>query len=243
MIISNSRKFVFIHIHKTGGTSMEIALDPYLSWNDIVLGGSEFGVAIEMPYARRFGLSKHSTLEALCNLCGSEILRDYYVFALVRNPLDRICSLYNFVGNIVENSAGELNIQPKDLTEYVSKFPDTLQSKRSLTWPSTVAFLQTSCFSEFLRSSRAAQDMGFRSQVSSVRLSPQSLLSVETYKLEEIGESLPIIRKRIGLDFAFPHQNKSRRVFVTPELVSNEDKRYIESLYAEDYAAFGYQES
>ena len=43
MIICHSRKYVFIHIHKTGGTSVESALEPTLHWNDLLLGSTPFG--------------------------------------------------------------------------------------------------------------------------------------------------------------------------------------------------------
>jgi hypothetical protein len=40
MIISHSRKFIFIHIHKTAGESISEALRPYLSGRDLLLGTS-----------------------------------------------------------------------------------------------------------------------------------------------------------------------------------------------------------
>src|SRR5215469_2544795 len=58
MIISHSRRFIFVHIHKAGGTSVEQALDPHLAWNDLILGGSQFGEKIQGAYQKRFGLNK-----------------------------------------------------------------------------------------------------------------------------------------------------------------------------------------
>ena len=47
MIISNSHKFIFVHVMKTAGTSVSAALDPWLRWNDIAIGGTRFGEQIQ----------------------------------------------------------------------------------------------------------------------------------------------------------------------------------------------------
>ena len=39
MIISNSKRFIFLHVPKAAGTSITIMLDAELEWDDIVLGG------------------------------------------------------------------------------------------------------------------------------------------------------------------------------------------------------------
>ena len=49
MIISNSHKFIFVHILKTAGTSICAALDPTLRWNDVILGGTGFGEKMNAP--------------------------------------------------------------------------------------------------------------------------------------------------------------------------------------------------
>jgi hypothetical protein len=56
MILSYSKKFVFIHLDKCGGTSVEFSLRPYLPKQDLVLGDSDrlmFGPLGD-------GLSKHA---------------------------------------------------------------------------------------------------------------------------------------------------------------------------------------
>ena len=39
MIISHTHRLIFVHIQKTAGTSVTVALDPFMGWNDIILGG------------------------------------------------------------------------------------------------------------------------------------------------------------------------------------------------------------
>src|SRR5215469_1250703 len=98
MIISHSRKFIFVHIHKTAGTSVEIGLDPWLSWDDVVLGSTPRGQAINNTYHARFGLNKHSSIAEIERVCGKQLVDGCFTFATVRHPVSRLCSLYNFVG-------------------------------------------------------------------------------------------------------------------------------------------------
>jgi hypothetical protein len=166
-------------------------------------------------------------------ICGSAILKNYYVFALVRHPLHRVCSLYNFIGRVVDRWAAELGVAPENLAQRVAENPDLPEKIPALAWSATVAFLQTAGFSEFLRNEHAKRDMAYSSQVSRP-------LGAETYKLEDMKENLPALGRKLGFDFDFPHLNRRGRVFVTPDAVSSEDRSYIEKLYAEDYAALGY---
>jgi hypothetical protein len=121
MIISHSRRFVFVHIHKAGGTSVEQALDPHLAWNDLILGGSPFGERIQAPFQKRFGLSKHSTIAEIEAVCGSRYLEEYFVFSVVREPLARLCSVYNFVATTVNNWAVRQNIPLEDAPRLITQ--------------------------------------------------------------------------------------------------------------------------
>ena len=60
MIWSASRKFCFIHIPKTGGTTITAAYEPHMLFDDVVLGGTMLGEALQSRYRDRFGVHKHS---------------------------------------------------------------------------------------------------------------------------------------------------------------------------------------
>lgn len=79
MIISETRHFLFVHIIKTAGMSIEQALSPYA----------------ERPESVRH-LSRHASATDMRTAIGSDVFQRMYKFAFVRNPWDLELSLYHF---------------------------------------------------------------------------------------------------------------------------------------------------
>jgi hypothetical protein len=240
MIISHSRRFIFIHIHKAGGTSVEIGLDKFLSWNDLILGSTALGETMEDQYRRRFKLQKHSSVSDVETICGREIVSSYYLFSVVRHPLDRLNSLYNFVGSIIHQWAATQNISPAEVAAYIDTHPEILKQKPALTWPASRAFIRTKNFSEFIRNDQLSLDSGFHTQVSRLKSSVDGAIKGYVFKLEESAKWIPRIRQALGINFELPHQNKSELALSSRESIAEEDRTFIENYYAEDYAAFDY---
>ena len=96
MIISHSRKFVFVHIQKNAGTSITKYLDKHLTYQDLLLGCNKFGESINRSYRKKFGLHKHAHAIKIKDVMGDETWNSYFSFSFVRNPYDRIVSLYNW---------------------------------------------------------------------------------------------------------------------------------------------------
>ena len=98
MIISPSRGYIFVHIPKTGGTSLTAALENMSLDDDILIGNSPKS---HLKWQSNDGsgrfLWKHSTLADTEWLISPEQLQYFFTIALVRNPWDRIVSSYSYL--------------------------------------------------------------------------------------------------------------------------------------------------
>jgi len=121
MILSHSKKFIYIHLEKCGGTSIEEYLMPFLEWDDILLGGTTYGWEMINLYRKRFGddymikhgLYKHSTAQDIKRYAGDEIWNTYYKFATVRNPEKLVKSLYFFTQKNISQYINSIDINKK----------------------------------------------------------------------------------------------------------------------------------
>jgi hypothetical protein len=101
MVVSYSHRFAFIHVPKTGGSSVSIALARYAEpamdygpnrWLDRI------GIHVNhfAPYrSKRFRL--HTPAETLRQQLPPEVFGRLFKFAFVRNPWDLLVSSYHFV--------------------------------------------------------------------------------------------------------------------------------------------------
>lgn len=74
MIISHSLKLIFVHVHRTGGTSLSEVLKSYSKGNVQVLVQHDNAQSSAAPYFKQYP--------------------DYFTFGFARNPWDRIASWY-----------------------------------------------------------------------------------------------------------------------------------------------------
>ena len=109
MIISHKKKFVFIHIYKTGGTTVSEHLKQYSRLREKVTTfwpTSKFFSAIAIAFKLYDnggkwinGVHKHATAMELREYLGNELYENYFSFCIVRNPYDFLVSLYSFIKN------------------------------------------------------------------------------------------------------------------------------------------------
>lgn len=97
MIISNSRRFIFVHVPKAAGTSVTHELSRFTTFRDIEVGGTKYGEKLQNLYASRFDLRKHSTAAEIRAKAGPEVWSNFFVFGFVRNPYARAYSLWKFL--------------------------------------------------------------------------------------------------------------------------------------------------
>ena len=95
MLISDSKKFIFVHISKTAGTSIRAALNPHCisvpsdKWHSFLR-------RFDLPKNyQRFKFSKHAFLSDAQRKVPTDIYQSYFKFAVVRNPWDRLVSGYH----------------------------------------------------------------------------------------------------------------------------------------------------
>ena len=97
MIINNTHRFIYIHIPKTAGSSITKYFSVLSRYCDLEIGGTEFGEGVQEPYRNRFGISKHITATSLLQKIGVDDWRSFYTFTIVRNPISRCVSTFNFL--------------------------------------------------------------------------------------------------------------------------------------------------
>ncbi|MGR3801908.1 sulfotransferase family protein [Marinibacterium profundimaris] len=123
MILSRGRGYVFVHIPKTGGTAMALALEGRAMKDDILLG--------DTPKARRRRkrvkgvesrgrLWKHSTLADIDGLVALDELKGLFAFTLVRNPWDRMVSYYHWLRAQGFDHPTVAKAQRMDFTDFAS---------------------------------------------------------------------------------------------------------------------------
>jgi len=133
MIISKSRNYVFVHIPKTGGTALTLALEDRAARDDIIIG--------DTPKAqrrkKRLGeltpkgrLWKHSTLADIDGILSTDELAQMFCVTLVRNPWDRAVSYYHW-------------LRAQSFDHHAVGLAKQLEFDPFLRHPSTVAAFQT----------------------------------------------------------------------------------------------------
>lgn len=96
MLISSRKKFIFIHIYKTAGTSMLAALWPHSAGKMQLKATTALKRFRIMPPFEPQCHPDHITAPDLVARIGRETFDKYFSFAIVRNPWDWQVSLYQF---------------------------------------------------------------------------------------------------------------------------------------------------
>jgi hypothetical protein len=233
MIISHSRRFVFVHIHKTAGESVSEALRPYLAPGDLVLGTSFRGELANVWYERRHGLQKHSGAKKIRAYLGQAAWDEYLTFSFVRDPFDRVRSLYFYFERMLALR------RRRSLRNALLWLPGT-DFRDPLKWPGMQAYLETRTFSEFIRHPAFGPTVvGARPQADILCDHDGRLMVDVVGRYERLQEDFAAIAARLGLEGArLGWRNASRNREADPAEAA--DRAYLAGMYARDHALFGY---
>ena len=94
-IVNRTHGFIFIHIPKTGGTSIKEHLREYRYENDIYVDGP--ADVEKLAGSNESGIRKHSSAVQVRGVLGSAEFGRLFKFCVVRNPFIRTLSLFRFL--------------------------------------------------------------------------------------------------------------------------------------------------
>lgn len=210
MIISNSKNFLYIHLEKCGGTSIEYALKPYLDDKDIFISSLDFGdFDVEKYYMNNYNLWKHTPARQI-----KEYLNDkwdiFYKFATVRNPTEIMISLYYYNKDFFDKN----NIYGFNDVEYNENLNNNfiIQNNKLITSSThslyfAQSILDNTHINGFIDKTIKNNDYSVSSQID--RLDP----NVEIFDISQINDKWTYILKKIKMPTNIPLKqlNKSTR--------------------------------
>ena len=230
-ILSNSHDFVFVHLHKCGGSSVEIAYQPHAKWNDIVLGSTDAGERLQHIYRKLHGLHKHSTAAEIQDVVGP-FWNEAWTFSLIRHPVSIMESFYRWIHKLIDNFA-QTSEQPFDVV--LDKIRNKVVDRPFMQYEVTQPFANAEDFNDFVMRFSKKSTLGTIFD----RLSRDGELIVdEVFKLEEVDKLWKALSKRTGATIMPEHKNKGSRV---DDIVwSQEALQLVEDMHAVDLEVFKY---
>jgi hypothetical protein len=136
-IINTSNSFIFIHIPKTGGTSVSRYYSALSTPIDIEIGATSFGEALQPHYRQRFGIGKHCTARGMKEALGAETYNRYWTFCFSRNPFTRTISIFTFLKEWLPRAASKGNEQAGQHWKKFQRFHSVMDMLDSPYWHET----------------------------------------------------------------------------------------------------------
>ncbi|MDH3638038.1 MAG: sulfotransferase family protein [Gammaproteobacteria bacterium] len=218
MLISDSHRFIFVHIPRTGGTSVKNALNPfsvkcaYARWEKWL---TRFGLVRDYHH---FRFRTHCTLMDIQRHVPQEIFDTYFKFTVVRHPWSRLKSEYRFLflGSDLHNN----------------------RRRHRHRW-----LRQVHSFEEFVFQ-RVNHPNAFQFDMVKV---PAGGLGIDfAGRTEYLESDFDVIRERIKVQAPLTHDNKARKGAVTTGPEASTDSTEVREFFLEywqrDLEVFGYHD-
>ncbi|MGB8624392.1 MAG: sulfotransferase family 2 domain-containing protein [Paracoccaceae bacterium] len=213
MIISRGRRYIFVHIPKTGGTAMSLALEGRAMADDILIGDTPKAKRRRhrLKGAQASGrLWKHSRLSDIHGLVAQAEIETFFTFTLVRNPWDRVVSYYHW-------------LRMQDFDHQAVTLAGKLDFSGFLNHPHTRLSLGAESYGSYMR------DFGGTERCRAF------------LRLEHLVTDLAPLEAHLGFALAeLPRANGSDRRPDYRDYYSPEDADLVGRLCAQDIARFGY---
>ena len=212
MIISTRRRYIFVHIPKTGGTSLALALEARAAADDILIGDTP---KAQRRRGRLKGLQaagrlwKHSTLADIDGILPPEQMAQMKVICMVRNPWDRLVSYYHW-------------LQEQTFDHEAVRLAQALSFSGFLNHPHTQASFLQWPFERHVTLANGAKRGDF------------------FVRLEDFQRDIAAFEAHLGFGIELPKANVSRRRRDYRSYYSEADSELVARLCAEDIARFGY---
>lgn len=216
MIISHTKKFIFVHIYKTAGTSISKILLPharfiekissyYPSYILIKIINHIFGLN-DLGNKWINGLHKHASATEIKNYLDKKVFDEYYKFAFVRHPMDWQVSLYEYIKNTRH--------QDHEKVKKIS-FKEFVFREVEKNAPLQIDFIMEN----------------------------NNFIVDKFFKFENIDKDLQSLFKILNIDFNksnIKHLNKSPRIKNFYQYYDDELEKIVREYYSKDFKLLGY---
>lgn len=233
MIVSLNRRYVFVHIHKCAGTSIEVALAKSLRHNDFVMGSTKSGEKNQEFLKKAIGLNKHSTAMEARQFLGDAQYEQFYKFAFVRHPIDRLHSLYSYALKMAQNSP----MTDEEHKAFISR--GELPKRSPFRYKAVIAALQSTSFSDFVLHPLTWEDAGAQPQWRSVTDDSGKLIVDFIGHVESIEEDFATVCQKLEVVAPLEIKNSSKEAKTSRDL-SALALETVQSRFARDFEFFGY---
>ena len=212
MPVSRALGCIFVHIPRTGGTSIEAALGMHGDWR-VENKETMFGQIASPELKRRIASTaflQHATASELRDLLPEEFGK-YFRFTFVRNPWDRMVSVYCRMDPHMQASAESTGLRFAGIS-----------------------------FDEFVERTENFRHAHLDAQDRFVFDAAGDCLVDFIGRYERLAEDFAAVCARLGMTANLPHRNASTRVAYR-QYYNDITRKIVECHYGADIEKFGYQ--